>query len=273
MALVIPLAIMLGKKRHNRGQSTVLVPLYIYPSPGAWNPLFSAVTQHPKLNFTIIINPNSGPGGPGLDANYTRDIPRLNSYGNVQAVGYVSTNYTNRDLSLVQGDIDTYASWAQNSTTKGLGMQGIFLDETPSEWSNASAAFYASVTNYIRASTEFGADPFIIHNPGTIPDARYLNAGFGNLTVVFEGSFDTYQNISFPRAIRSFQRKARSGQEALAAIVYDVPDDFQGRDETRFLGRLRNAVGSVFLTGAGTDGDVYASFWTGWDNWVQDMST
>ncbi|KAF8850517.1 hypothetical protein BDZ45DRAFT_602789, partial [Acephala macrosclerotiorum] len=66
------------------------------------------IETYSKLNFIVIVNPNSGPEG--LDGNYTTDIPRLNGYNNVRTVGYVPTSYTNRPISLVQDDVKTYAS-------------------------------------------------------------------------------------------------------------------------------------------------------------------
>jgi hypothetical protein len=42
IVLVVPLAVMFGRKRAPPPPSNVLVPLYIYPDPGAWDPLYTA---------------------------------------------------------------------------------------------------------------------------------------------------------------------------------------------------------------------------------------
>lgn len=43
LAVVIPVAVVFSRRRHPKGlKSTVLVPLYIYPVPGAWEPLHKA---------------------------------------------------------------------------------------------------------------------------------------------------------------------------------------------------------------------------------------
>ncbi|KUJ17439.1 uncharacterized protein LY89DRAFT_644923 [Mollisia scopiformis] len=261
---------MFGRKSRKPPKATVLVPLYIYPDPLAWDPLFAAVANNSAVNFTVIINPNSGPGVPGLDANYTRDIPRLNAYPNVLTVGYVSTNYTNRDLSLIFDDIDTYVSWSQNVSTKGLGMRGIFLDETPNQWTPAAGQFYDSIATVIRSSTGLGADPLIIHNPGSIPDPQFLTSSSANVTVVFEGSYTSYQQYSSSKSIGAVQKSAKVKREQLAAIVYDFPD---GEDTKGFLEDLRRRVGNLFITGDGVDGDVYAGWWDEWEGWVGNMST
>ncbi len=110
----------------------------------------------------MVVNPASGPGeGAGPDANYTREIPRLNSFGNVQAVGYVSTSWTNRDISLALRDIAKYSAWSENATVKGLGLKGIFLDETPASYNDASAQFLESLTTAIKSETGFGPDPLV----------------------------------------------------------------------------------------------------------------
>ncbi|CZR56592.1 related to cell surface spherulin 4-like protein [Phialocephala subalpina] len=277
LALILPVAIMFGKKKRQVGPPTVLVPLYIYPDPGAWDPLFSAVEKYPKINFTIIINPNSGPEG--LDGNYTRDIPPLNFYPNVRTVGYVSTNYTNRNFSLVEGDIRTYASWAGNASMLGMGMRGIFLDEVVSGWSDAAANFYAILAAVIRDETGLGRDPLIIHNPGTLPDARYLTSRSSNVTVIFENSWDNYNAVDLRASIRTLRKTAGVGREALAAIIYDVPDgepdveSTNGDNKGTVVGNLRNVVGSLYLTGSGVGGDIYAGFWTRWGDWVEQMAS
>lgn len=177
LAIVVPVTVMFSKKKKSAPpKSSILIPLYVYPAPGAWDPLFAAITNYPSLNFTVVVNPASGPGmGAGPDGNYTREIPKLNAYGNVQTVGYVSTDYTKRNLSLVLQDIGTYSAWSQNITAPGLGMNGIFLDETPSQYDEASAEYYETIESAVRSSDGLGINPLIIQNPGTLPDARFLS--------------------------------------------------------------------------------------------------
>jgi hypothetical protein len=180
IVIVVPIAVMFGRKKPSTPRGTVLVPLYVYPSPGAWDPLFTAyatniflasddfklttprITNHPHLNFTVVVNPASGPGmEPVPDGNYTREIPKLNQHANVRTVGYVSTSYTNRNMSLALRDIETYSAWAENSTVRGLGMHGIFLDETPSQYQPASVQFLDTLAASIKSQTGFGKDPLV----------------------------------------------------------------------------------------------------------------
>lgn len=110
----------------------------------------------------MVVNPASGPGtGSGPDGNYTREIPRLNAYANVRTVGYVSTDYTKRDLEAILRDIRVYSAWSENATVANLGMEGIFLDETPSQFDGASARYLETVGTGIRSSTGFGSNPLV----------------------------------------------------------------------------------------------------------------
>jgi hypothetical protein len=121
-----------------------------------------SVARHPTLTFNVVVNPASGPGlGAGPDGNYTRDIPKLNSYSNVRTLGYVSTDWTKREIDLALQDIRTYSGWAQNTSVHGLAMQGIFLDETPATYNDASAQFLDTLASAIRSSSGFGDDPLV----------------------------------------------------------------------------------------------------------------
>ncbi|RFU27107.1 hypothetical protein B7463_g9239, partial [Scytalidium lignicola] len=266
IAIVVPLAVMFGKKDKSPPHSDVLIPLYVYPSPGAWDPLYKAASTHPKVHFTVVVNPANGPGlGAGPDGNYTREIPKLNSYANVRTVGYVSTHWAKRDLPLVLQDINRYSAWMENSTVEGLGMHGIFLDETPARYDDASAQFLQTIESAIGSATGLGSHPLIIHNPGTIPDARYLPSS--NLTIVFEGTYATYQSHGMHKVISAFRASSKTPREAFACIVHDMP--MSSDDEKSLVKDLKTVAGSIFVTGL--DVDYYSEFWDGWMGFVAQM--
>ncbi|KAH7360230.1 Spherulation-specific family 4-domain-containing protein [Rhexocercosporidium sp. MPI-PUGE-AT-0058] len=268
IAIVVPIAVMFGKKKNNTPRSDVLVPLYVYPNPGAWDPLFEAAERYPHLNFTAVVNPASGPGDtPSPDANYTREIPRLNSYPNVRTVGYVSTSWTNRNVSLALADIQTYSKWASNSTVPNLGMRGIFLDETPATWTAESQEYLEDIASAIRSDAGLGSDPLIIHNPGTIPDQRFMPSC--NLSIVFEGTYDTYQIYGFHKTISAFQSSSNSDRSKMGAVVHNFPTSLSSK-ENSLVKDLRHVAGSIFLTGLSVD--YYSSFWDGWAGFADDMA-
>lgn len=103
----------------------------------------------------------------------------------------------------------------------------------------------------------------IIHNPGTIPDPRYLASC--NLTVLFEGSYSTYKSANLQKNITAFQKSSKLGREATACIVHDVPSSIS----SALTRELRGMAGSVFVTGLAVS--YYASFWEGWQEFVDEI--
>ncbi|EJD35617.1 hypothetical protein AURDEDRAFT_47624, partial [Auricularia subglabra TFB-10046 SS5] len=126
----------------------VLFPLYIYPKNCqvsrdicAWKPLYDSLDAYPTLQFTVIINPNSGPGGNRTfpDASYIAAISALNAYANVQTIGYVASHWAARPVAEYQADVNTYAHWASH-TGGNIAMHGIFVDEASTN--TADIAYY-----------------------------------------------------------------------------------------------------------------------------------
>jgi hypothetical protein len=74
-----------------------------------------------------------------------REIPRLNSYWNVQIVGYVRSTYCKRPIDEVLGDIQTYADRSYENET--LQVQGIFVDETVNLYTPEAKQYLDSVDN------------------------------------------------------------------------------------------------------------------------------
>ncbi|KAG9243218.1 Spherulation-specific family 4 [Calycina marina] len=262
-AIAIPVGVMFGREKKTTPRSSVLVPLYVYPYPGAWDPLYTAIASHPKLQFIVVVNPHNGPGAGSLpDGNYTREIPRLNSHANVQTAGYVSTDYGKRDTKLMLKDVDVYSNWSSHS----LGMDGIFLDEVPTQYNFSTVRAYEQVSLEIRSAPGLGPDSLIIHNPGTIPDARYL--ALCNMTIVFEGSYDTYQQHNLSDTIKSFCKDSGCVRNSLAVVVHSVPPTIDAKVEKSMLKDVRKLAAGVFITSLSTD--YYSSFGQSWGAFVQD---
>jgi hypothetical protein len=164
LAVVIPPAVVvtLHKKNDMGPKSKVFVPLYVYPAPGAWTPLEDVISKHPEVNFTVVINPGSGPGPNALpDANYTREIPKLGSFENVRLLGYVATTYAKRNISLVRRDIETYAAWPTNSSNPALAVRGIFFDETPQQYDEDALAYLQELTDVVKNTPGLGPDHYV----------------------------------------------------------------------------------------------------------------
>lgn len=91
----------------------VLLPLYIYPGPGAWDPLHEAAAARPELDFWVVVNPANGPGESGQlpDANYVRELARLTATENVKVIGYVHCSYGRRPAEDIVADVEGYGKW------------------------------------------------------------------------------------------------------------------------------------------------------------------
>lgn len=100
----------------------ILLPLYIYPTPSAWEPLYLAAAAHPELDFFVVVNPGNGPGPGALpDANYVEALARLTGLHNVKVIGYVHCSYGNRLLDDIVADVTTYRGWTEASELEGDG--------------------------------------------------------------------------------------------------------------------------------------------------------
>ncbi|PKY07970.1 cell surface spherulin 4-like protein [Aspergillus campestris IBT 28561] len=268
LAVIIPPAVVvtLRKKNSMGPKSSVFVPLYVYPAAEAWAPLEKVISTHPEVNFTVVINPGSGPGPNALpDGNYTREVPKLAAHGNVRLLGYVATTYATRDASLVRRDIETYAAWPEKSSNPDLAVRGIFFDETPQQYSDKALAYLQNLTDFVKATPGLGPDNFVVHNPGVIPDSRYLPSA--DSTVVFEASYATFQER---HGAKLFEAIPNSRRGQLCAVIHSVPDSVEGSKLRGLVKQVRRVADEVFITHLSTD--YYASFGDRWSEFVSVMA-
>lgn len=107
----------------------ILVPLYIYPAPDAWDPIYTAAALlADALDFYVVVNPGNGPGPDVLpDANYLVALERLTALGNVKVIGYVHCTYGTRDADEIVRDVERYAAWEGESVKAGAMVSLTFL--------------------------------------------------------------------------------------------------------------------------------------------------
>ncbi|KAL4901307.1 hypothetical protein BDW74DRAFT_85032 [Aspergillus multicolor] len=269
LAIVLPTSIIVTRRKdsNNMGpKAKVFVPLYVYPAPGAWDPLVNVITEHPDVNFTVVVNPGSGPGpNPLPDGNYTQEIPRLTAHDNVRVLGYVATTYAKRNISAVRRDIQTYANWPTLSGNSSLAVRGIFFDETPQQYNESAYAYLDTLTAVVKNTPGLGPDHFVFHNPGVVPDSRYLSTA--DSTVVFEATYDTYLERN---GARLFETIPDSDRSQLCAVIHSLPDSVEGSDLREFVKQVRRIADEIFITHLSTN--YYASFGNKWDDFVSLMA-
>ncbi|QSZ32444.1 hypothetical protein DSL72_002018 [Monilinia vaccinii-corymbosi] len=169
--------------------TSILLPLYLYPVPDAWDWVTNAITAHPSVDFNIIINPASGPGPVNTlpDASYIDAIAALNAFNNTNLLGYVDTGYMHRDTDSVVADVATYKFWS-TYTTKDIQIHGIFFDDCVSTWNATTSAWVSTVAARTRD------DGFTITlNPGTTADAPFFD--LADDILMLENPYDAVQSL------------------------------------------------------------------------------
>ncbi|KAK6528604.1 hypothetical protein TWF281_009842 [Arthrobotrys megalospora] len=228
--------------------TSILIPLYIYPTPGAWDPLYQAIAAFPAQPFTIIVNPDSGPGaGRFPDANYVAGITRLKKFHNVRLIGYVHVSYTARKLSDVYQDVDRYAEWAAYGPGD-ISLDGIFVDEAPEVVGNdgVNLRYMQKVRNRILSKFHgIHKAGFTMTNPGVITDKQFY--AFTDSLVSYE---DTLANYCAPGTLQTSKDLTKSpgtppGMQGIIVTSFN-------RSEERELSMLdrvvERGIGFVYFT-------------------------
>lgn len=160
----------------------LLVPSYFYPSQWQANDWDVMATTH-SANQIVIANDANGMATT-KNSDYATEIAQAQAAG-LLVVGYISTNYGNRDINLVKADITNFSDW--------YGGDGIFLDEASTD--TAKLGYYQEVLDNINTTMGDGND--VILNHGTNPPEDYANLDTGSASsqltlVTFEGVYADY---------------------------------------------------------------------------------
>jgi hypothetical protein len=221
----------------------ILLPLYNYPSwydaaSYLWDDVAAANSRAP---ITAIINPYNGPNGGPPNSDYVRGLNDLRTAG-VTLIGYVSTNYGNRDINLVKADIDLYAAH--------FGLNGIFLDESATGTDKLS--YYATLYSYIKSKSGLTR---VVLNPGTNTAESYLTQPAGDTAVIFENG-SGWPGYVPDAYVRNYPANR------FAMLAYNVVDATTMRSYVD-LAKARN-IGYVYITNDGGDNpwDTLPSYWT-----------
>lgn len=217
----------------------VLVPLYIYPYPqSAWTPLLNSIAANPSVDFKVIVNPHNGPGSSlNPDYNYTLSIDKLNSYSNVETLGYVYSSYGSRDDSVLQGEISRYLNWTTVNGTYDVHVDGIFLDQAPSDISYYN--YLEGLSNFTKSGS--AGNGFII-NPGSMPDLSFYD--FSDYINIFENTLYNWDNMN---VLGSLNPTALSQSSAII-YDYDADSDQMASDVATLV---QAGIGGCLLTAEG----------------------
>ncbi|KAF2728860.1 hypothetical protein EJ04DRAFT_448517 [Polyplosphaeria fusca] len=251
---------------------SILLPLYVYPSAGAWNPLYAAAKAHEDVQFTVVVNPCSGPCMGSLpDQVYMNEIPNLANFSNIRTLGYVATNYANKDIESVLSEINTYANWPKMTNNTKFRVEGIFLDEVPSTYVNYKYEYLKTASEAVKNGSRF-RDRFVVHNPGLVDPVilnskTYLQNSYMNLsdiTVIFEETFEKFIQKDTMVALQT--HKVRKSK--LAVILHSIPQ-VANRVLNFVVEQMEDAADWVFLTDINVKDEYYHSFSTLFDGLVR----
>jgi hypothetical protein len=176
------------------------------------------------------------------DESYIAGVAKLNSYSNVQVIGYIPTGYAERDISSVKSDISTYSNWSSYKA-KNITVSGIFFDEGPNTNDQTKISYMREISQSAKSSDL----PTVVFNPGAkLEDgsaAEYFKAA--DLIVEFENSYSVWTSTVPADGFSG-------GHYSKAAIIlYSAPltADYEGVvQEAQGMG-----LGAAYLT----DGDDY----------------
>ncbi len=165
-----------SQQEQTRSISTLLVPLYSYPTTYRDDHQRLAQLRTQK-EIMVIINPDNGPGN-SKDVEFENLIISYKNAG-MKVLGYVFTSYTSRNQSNVKADIEKYLQFYPQ-------IDGFFLDEVSNKPEDIN--YYSQLYQYIKTHGRF----LVVINPGTKVPQEYYNVA--DKVVVFEQSIDFLYN-------------------------------------------------------------------------------
>lgn len=176
-----------------------VVPAYFHPAVSRehWTQLAACAAD---LRF-VVVNVHNGVGAE-FEPLY-RDVCDELHHAGVRTVGYIDSAYGRRPADEIAAEALLYQS--------RYGISGVFLDQASADLDALS--HYEKNILGLRA---VGAR-FVVLNPGCHPHPAY--ADLANVTVTFEGSWQSYLRMTEPAWVRSRPAKR------FCHLVYDTPGD------------------------------------------------
>ncbi|KAF4548861.1 Hypothetical protein D9617_25g061910 [Elsinoe fawcettii] len=233
----------------------IIFPLYLWPGPNAWKPLYEQIDKYPNVNFNIIINPNSGPGTTGgappaqtwIDA-----IAKLNAKPNTQLLGYTHVLWGNRTLASVRADINAYASWS-NYKGANIGLDGIFFDESPSSTSPQLISYMKTLSTTARNKLS-SPNKRIVFNPGVAVGKEYY--ALADTIVGFENYYSAFAINSSGFPINT----VKAGTKAKTAFIIQGFSGTAQQQKQIVTAMTGNNITGIYISTQGSY-DKFSKFW------------
>lgn len=139
----------------------------------------------------------------------------MNSYDNVQVIGYIATNYANREQAEVESQIGIYSGWS-SYTAKNISVSGIFFDEAPGTNDSTNISYMQSISTTAKGRNL----NTVVFNPGTTLEkgaaSEYFKAA--DLVVEFEKPYSEWTS-----AIPANELSSSENYKKDAIILHSAP--------------------------------------------------
>jgi hypothetical protein len=231
--------------------TAVFLPLYLYPYNSSWDSVAKSIALHPDVSFQIVVAPNLVNVVP--DINYVAHLRMLNNYTNVQTLGYVSTTWATRNITTVQEEIKSYASWT-NYTTADIRVSGIFFDETPSANTTENISYMSGVTTFAKAALAPSRNK-VVYNPGVNVDESWFK--LADEIIIYENTWAAFNSTQLNMIPERLQSKS-------VYLIHNFTGDSDLQDD--LVSNLTDHdLAGVFVTTR----DGYTSISALWDDFCE----
>lgn len=216
--------------------------------------------KHQDVKFTVIINPENGPGNATRPSSeYVDVLNALEVYPHVETLGYVQTNGGERDNAAVRAEIATYSGW---SKFQDLRLNGIFFDQTPFKDEGGAREYLRNISATVRHSEGFLEPRLVVHNPGRVPDVALLRYR-SDMIVVFEGA---YSDLPSRDQLRNSVKALGKHRQNFGMLVHSVPTDIGNVGIRKVIDNVRRNVEWLYMTDLTED--IYGSYGSMWEQWL-----
>ncbi|UPX18769.1 uncharacterized protein EKO05_0009060 [Ascochyta rabiei] len=259
----VPLVAVLAQKLIVQLPVNVLVPSYAFPDAGSWSRLYDAIARHQDTKFTIIINPDNGPGNATRPSpEYVDVLNTLEVFPHVQTLGYIRTAGGTRDNATIRAEIATYSGW---SNFQDLKLNGIFFDQTPSKDEGSAREYLRNISATVRHSEGFLEPRLVVHNPGCAPDAGLVRYRV-DVVVVFEGLYSDLPSREQLKNQSKDLEQHNMHRENFGMLIHSTPSNIGNIGLRKVIDSLRRDTQWLYITDLIED--VYDGYGSLWEQWL-----
>ncbi|KAF9694542.1 hypothetical protein EKO04_007553 [Ascochyta lentis] len=261
--LGVPLVAVLAQKFIVQLPVNILVPSYAFPGPGSWNRLYDAIARHQDIKFTVIINPDNGPGNATRPSpEYVDVLNALEVFPHVQTLGYIRTAGGTRDNATVRAEIATYSGW---SKFQDLKLNGIFFDQTPYKDEGNASEYLRNISATVRHSEGFLEPRLVVHNPGCAPDVGLVRYRV-DMVVIFEGSYSNLPSHGqLMNNLKDLEQRSLHRQN-FGVLIHSTPLHIGNVRLRKVIDKLRRNVEWLYITDLIED--TYEGYGSLWEQWL-----